>query len=242
MTNAALAADHRDRFEGRMFALGEFKLPYRLLMPKGVGASRKYPLVLFFHGAGERGDDNQAQLVHAMNEFAADEIMTKYPAFVVAPQCPAEMRWVEVDWTLERHTMPEQPSPALTASLKLVESLQEEFPIDDRRIYVTGLSMGGFGVWDAMQRRPDLFAAAAMVCAGGDPAFAARMKDIPVWAFHGELDKAVQVQRSREMIAALKATGGMPKYTEYAGVGHDSWSRTYADPALYEWLFAQRKR
>jgi len=241
MTTAAHSADPRDRFDAGTITNGDFVLRYRLLKPKDLDPQQKYPLVIFLHGAGERGSDNQAQLVHCMGDFASDEIMGKYPAIVVAPQCPTARRWVEVDWSADKHAMPEEPSTALAATFKLIDKLRSELPIDERRLYVTGLSMGGYGAWDAVQRQPQLFAAAAPVCGGGDPAFAAKMKDVPIWAFHGDKDTTVKPNRSREMIAALKAAGAQPKYTEYPGVGHDSWSRTYRDPALYEWLFAQRQ-
>lgn len=236
------AADGRDRFEKREFkdAAGQTLL-YRLLKPKDYDPKRKYPLVVFLHGAGERGSDNTAQLVHGMSDFASDKIMESYPAFVIAPQCPEEKKWVEVPWTDEEHSMPEEPSTPLRQTLELVDALQKEFSIDPTRLYITGLSMGGFGTWDAIQRRPTLFAAAAPICGGGDAALAKKIKDVPVWAFHGDADEAVKVRRSRDMIAALKAAGGSPKYTEYKGVGHDSWSATYRDPELYKWMFAQQR-
>ena len=239
---AAAADDHRDRFEARSFDDRGFTLPYRLLKPKDHDPQVKYPLVLFLHGAGECGNDNFKQLVHGMNDFASDEIMTKHPAFVIAPQCPEGRKWVEVDWRLEAHALPESPSVSLEATLRLIDALQKEFAIDPSRIYFTGLSMGGYGAWDALARKPELFAAAAIICGGGDPAVAARFKNVPIWAFHGDQDDVVKPQRSREMIEALKAAGGIPKYTEYKGVGHDSWTRTYSNPELYAWLFAQRKK
>jgi predicted peptidase len=238
----AAANDHRNRFEARTYGDRGFTLPYRLLKPKDYDPNTKYPVVVFLHGAGERGDDNFSQLVHGMNEFASDEMMAKYPAFVVVPQCPEDRKWVEVDWTLEAHTLPQSPSVTLEAMLRLIDVLQQEFAIDARRIYITGLSMGGYGVWDALARKPELFATAAPICGGGDPAVAPRFKDVPLWAFHGDQDEAVKPKRSREMIEALKAAGGNPKYTEYRGVGHDSWTQTYANPELYDWLFAQQKK
>lgn len=245
LSPATSAADPRDRFEGR-----EFKsenggiLKYRLLAPKDFkgGDETKYPLVLFLHGAGERGDDNRVQLIHGMGDFASDEIMAKYPAFVVAPQCPKNQKWANVDWGADSHTMPTEPSDSMRLTLELLESLQKALPIDANRIYITGLSMGGYGTWDALQRRPDLWAAAAPICGGGDPNGAKVMKDIPIWVFHGDQDGAVKVQRSREMVEALKAAGGSPKYTEYPGVGHDSWTATYRNPEFYAWLFAQKKQ
>ena len=242
MTLPASAADHRDRFEARTFKDAAGKtLPYRLLSPKEVRPGEKYPLVLFFHGAGECGTDNEKQLVHGMNDFASDEIMAKYPAFVVAPQCPEGEQWVDTPWTADSHTMKDKPAVPLKQSLELVDKLAKELPVDTNRLYITGLSMGGFGVWDAIQRHPDRFAAAVPICSGGDPAFAEKIKHVPVWAFHGDSDTTVKLKRSREMIDALKKAGGNPKYTEYAKTGHDSWTKTYADPKMYEWLFAQRK-
>jgi predicted peptidase len=241
-SSMAAAEDVRERFEKREFsdAAGE-KLLYRLLKPKDYDPRGKYPLVVFLHGAGERGSDNTAQLVHGMADFASDKIMESYPAFVIAPQCPEGKQWVEVPWTLDEHRMPKEPSEPLRQTLELVAAMQKEFSIDPDRLYITGLSMGGFGVWDAIQRRPALFAAAAPVCSGGDATLAKQIKDVPVWAFHGDEDGVVKVRRSRDMVAAIRAAGGSPKYTEYKGAGHDSWTATYKDPELYKWLFAQKR-
>jgi predicted peptidase len=235
------AADNRDRFQSHVFQDGDYTLPYRLLMPKPYDAKQKYPLVIFLHGAGERGDDNEKQLVHGMNDFASDEVMAKFPALVFAPQCPSGEQWGGINRLAKSPTPPDEFTPALAAALKAVDSLRKEFSIDDKRIYITGLSMGGYGSWDALAKRTELFAAAAPICGGGDPAQASKFKDIPIWAFHGADDQTVPVERSREMIEALKAAGAKPKFTEYPGVGHNSWAQTYSDPALYEWLFAQRK-
>jgi predicted peptidase len=243
MPLAAEETDHRDRFSAAVYAdPAGYKLPYRMLAPAKRAQGQRYPLVIFLHGAGERGTDNKKQLVHGMNDFASDEIMAKYPAFVVAPQCPEEKRWVEVDWTSDSHAMPEQPSEPLTAVLGLIDELTRSQPIDTKRIYITGLSMGGYGVWDAIQRRPDLFAAAVPICGGGDPILAKQIQFVELWVFHGDADDVVKVGRSRQMVEALKDVGTEVKYTEYKGVGHDSWTETYKNPELYEWLFAQRKK
>lgn len=240
--STVVQADDRDRFEAGTYtdAAGT-KLLYRLLKPKNYDASKKYPLVLFLHGAGERGNNNSAQLVHGMGDFASDKIMADYPAFVLAPQCPAGDKWVDVDWSADKHDMPEKPASPMRLTLAVIEKLSKEFSIDADRLYITGLSMGGYGTWDAIQRHPKLFAAAAPICGGGDPKLAEKIAKLPIWAFHGDQDKAVKVERSREMIAAIKAAGGQPKYTEYPGVGHDSWTQSYKNPEFYQWLFAQRR-
>jgi len=219
------------------------KLNYRLMTPAGYSAKAgaKYPLVLFLHGAGERGDDNQKTLVHATGDFASAVNRTKYPCFVLVPQCPEEKKWVEVDWTKDSHTIPAEESISLKLTRDVMASLQKEFRIDDRRLYVTGLSMGGYGTWDMIARTPKVFAAAAPVCGGADEATGDRVIHVPIWAFHGDQDKAVKPERSRRMIAAIEKAGGKPKYTEYPGVGHDSWKQTYADPKFMEWLFAQQR-
>ena len=241
MSTAAGAGVADQRFETRVFQTEHGSLPYRLLRPNDYDASRQYPLVIFFHGAGERGVDNVKQLVHGMNDFASDDVMAKYPCFVIAPQCPDGEQWVDTPWSADSHNMSAKPTVPMRLSLELITSLQSEFSIDASRLYVTGLSMGGFGVWDVIQRYPNRFAAAVPVCGGGDPAFAKPLRHTPIWAFHGDADTAVKPIRSRDMIAALKAAGGSPKYTEYPDVGHNSWSATYANREMYAWLFAQKR-
>jgi predicted peptidase len=236
------ADDHRDRFEPRTFVAGDFSLPYRLLKPKNYDPRQKYPLVIFLHGAGERGNDNEKQLIHGMNDFASDEVMEKYPAFVMAPQCPAGQQWGGINRLAKVETPEGQLPPALDATLKAAKAMEKDFSIDDRRIYLTGLSMGGYGSWKALETHPDMFAAAAIICGGGKPEAAAKFKHVPIWVFHGADDKTVPVEQSREMVEALKAAGANPKYTEYPGVGHNSWAATYSNPELYAWLFAQKKQ
>lgn len=217
------------------------RLLYRMMRPETVEAGKKYPLVLLLHGAGERGDDNVKQLVHGAKEFAKPENRTKYPCFLIVPQCPDGRKWVEVDWTLKSHTMPEKIGDPLRLAVELVEKLAAELPVDRDRLYITGLSMGGFGTWDAIQRRPELFAAAMPVCGGGDTAEAAKLKNLPIWAFHGDADTLVWPVRTTAMIEAIRSVGGTPKMTIYPAVSHDSWNPAYADPAAMEWLFAQKK-
>jgi predicted peptidase len=215
------------------------KLLYRIYQPKAAAPGNKLPLLLFLHGAGERGDDNAAQLKHGLKQFIAQQ--EKYPCFIVAPQCPKNKKWAEVDWSAATHATPEKPSDSYASLIPLLESLQKELPIDSKRLYVTGLSMGGYGTWDLITRLPDTFAAAAPICGGGDESKAAVIAKVPQWIFHGSADTAVKPERSRNMVEALKKAGGAPKYTEYPGVGHNSWDKAYADPELWTWMFAQKK-
>lgn len=239
---ALAPADIVARFEARTYTdAGGEKLGYRLFKPKNHDAAKKYPLVFFMHGAGERGDNNIAQLKHGMKVFSSEELQAQHPCFIVAPQVPNNQKWSDVNWSELKNALPSEPSRSLRMAMEAIAGLQKEFSIDADRLYITGLSMGGYGTWDAISRWPDTFAAAVPVCGGGDENQAAKLTRIPLWCFHGDQDGAVPVVRSRNMIAAIKAAGGEPKYTEYPGVGHNSWDKAYADPALYDWLFAQKR-
>jgi predicted peptidase len=215
---------------------------YRLLGPKSITPGTRYPLVIFLHGAGERGNDNLSQLKYFPTWMAEQSARQAHPCFVLAPQCRDEQKWVDVDWSKIEST-PQSPTPTvdmLAVIAALEDTLQRE-PIDPARIYLTGLSMGGYGSWDLAARMPDRFAAVLPICGGGDEATAAKIKDLPIWCFHGDADTAVRVERSRTMIEALRAAGGAPKYSELAGVGHDSWTPAYRDPDVLAWIFAQKK-
>ena len=216
-------------------------LLYRMMKPVKINNSEKYPLVLFLHGAGERGNDNNIQLVNGVKNFASEQIRKTYPCYVIAPQCAEGFRWVEVPWNLLSHKQPEKPSVYLDLSMKLIDSLIKNLNIDTNRIYITGLSMGGFGTWDAISRYPNKFVAAIPICGGGDTAKTELIKNVAIWAFHGENDKVVKVSRSRDMISAIKRAGGTPKYTEYPNTGHDAYTKTYKNIDLYKWLFSQSK-
>ncbi len=216
-------------------------LPYRLLKPKDYDPSKHYPLVAFFHGAGERGNDNQLQLKWGVGIFGDPANREKFPCFVVAPQCPAGKQWVNVPWGDDSEVQPAEPSESLRLAMELIDSIQKKYSIDDKRLYIIGMSMGGYATWDAITRWPEKFAAAVPICGGGDDKQAYKVAKLPLWAFHGAVDPIVKTHRSREMIAAMKKAGGNPKYTEYPNIGHDSWVKAYADPELLPWLFAQSR-
>jgi predicted peptidase len=220
-------------------AAGE-TLNVRLYLPPALSAGRKWPVVLFLHGAGERGTNNVSQLKHGIESLIRYGKDANDPAILLVPQCPANEQWVKVPWNAPSHTIPEQPSRPLRLALALLREKMAALPVDPARVYVTGVSMGGYGTWDAVQREPRLFAAAMPICGGGDTALAPVIKHVPIWTFHGDKDTAVPVGRSRDMAKALEACGGKIQYREYPDAGHDVWTRTYNDTGVLTWFFSQR--
>lgn len=198
------------------------KLPYRLFKPK-MAEGQKLPLVLFLHGAGERGSENQRQLRHGVRSFVNPDAQRARPCLLLAPQCPRGS-W----WNVEHFT-------------ELLRSTLDSLPVDRDRVYVTGLSMGGYGSWHVIGSAPSLFAAAVPVCGGGKLEDVAQLRSVPIWAFHGGADRTVKPEQSRRMIAAIEKAGGKPEYTEYPGVGHNSWERAYSDEKMHTWLFRQTR-
>lgn len=228
-----------------MFTSGVFvdangtRLVYRLLEPPTNFGAR--PLLLFLHGAGERGDDNHAQLRHGGDVLAT---AGGEGCFVLAPQCPAARQWVNTPWAEGSYDAAQIPESAeLAAVISLLQRLVRERPehIDPARLYIMGISMGGYGVWDAIARHPGLFAAAVPICGGGDPRTVGRLRDLPIWAFHGTADATVPPSASRQMIAAMWADHQSPRYSEYADAGHDCWHRAWREAELWRWMFAQRR-
>lgn len=218
-------------------------LPYRLLTPSDTAVSCKYPVILFLHGAGERGSDNEANLMYIDKVFAGDDFMRSHPCYVIVPQCAENFRWCETDWTLPYHTMPARMSKYLSAANELLDSVAALPRADKSRLYVTGMSMGGFGTWDIITRYPDKFAAAMPVCGGADEKMACRLKNIPVRTFHGASDKLVKVQRSRNIANAIRACGGTKiSYTEFPNMGHLIWNKVYSNPENLEWLMSNTKK
>ncbi|MXV17649.1 sialate O-acetylesterase [Hufsiella ginkgonis] len=220
-------------------------LPYRLHKPAVIDKGKNYPIVIFMHGYGERGTDNRYQFFR----FRPTPFWEKYPCYVLAPQCPDQPSamnvrddvWVNTPFGAPGHTMSATPAWPLALAMKVIDQVIKENKIDKRRIYITGLSMGGFATWELLQRKDGFFAAAIPVCGGGDLAFAPKLAKTPLWIFHGDKDVTVLPKRSRDMTAALKAAGGDPIYTELPGVGHGAWDPAYGKPEVWDWLFAQKK-
>lgn len=231
-------------YEARYFvnAAGD-SLPYRILFPEGYEeAGQDYPLVLFLHGAGERGQDNESQLTHGARTIA--DSISHYPAIVVFPQCKKEGYWAEIERTAEgfSYILRESPNPNLHLVMALLDELTATERIDTNRLYLGGLSMGGFGTFELLARRPQTFAAAFPICGGGLPLLAPLYAPhVAMWIFHGAQDQVVPVAESREVYEALKEAGAAVKYTEYPEARHNSWDNAFAEPGLFNWLFSQRK-
>ena len=235
----------RETFEARSIRVpeagGAVEFGYRLL-PPDPAASGPHPLVVFLHGAGERGSDNVSQLKFLPAWLAEPALRRRHPAFVLALQCRMDHRWVEVSWADARSTpQPAAPTTDLAAVTAAIDAVVAREAVDPARIYLTGLSMGGFGAWDLAVRWPGRFAAVVPICGGGDERLAARLASLPIWCVHGDDDRVVPVERSREMIAAIRQAGGRPIYSELAAVGHDSWTPAYRGGFVLDWLFSQRR-
>jgi predicted peptidase len=230
-------AQTTELFDKLLFTAQNDTLPYRLLKPVNPGAEEKFPLVVFLHGAGERGNDNESQLKHISNLFLDTRNRGKYPCYVVAPQCPKNEVWADYSGRPESNRATTHPSGMV---MKLIERLANDYRIDKNRIYLTGVSMGGFGTWTLLASHPNMFAAAIPICGGGNSKNASTIKHIPLWAFHGAKDEIVKPENSRKMIKALHDAGGIPGYTEYPDIEHDSWVQAYQEPHLLPWLFKQK--
>lgn len=215
---------------------------YRHMRPDRAAAGTQHPVILFLHGAGERGVDNQRQLLYLPTWMAEPALRQRHPCHLVAPQCRPDHRWVDVAWS-DAASAPQaaRPTTDMAAAIAALDEVMRLESADPDRVFVTGLSMGGFGTWDLAARMPERFAAALPICGGGDERTAPRLVKLPIWCFHGAADTVVAPERSRRMIEAVKAAGGTPRYSELAGVGHDSWTPAYRDAAVLDWLFAQAR-
>ena len=228
------SGQHAQRFE--LPATVTVSGQYLLYLPEGYAQGGKsWPMILFLHGAGERGDDLEKVKIHGPPKIVDKQ--KPLPFIIVSPQCPDSSWWGK---------------PVEVSKLKaLLDDIIDKYPVDTSRIYLTGLSMGGFGTWSLACAYPGYFAAAAPICGAGPPENDYRVelkdkacifKDVPVWAFHGAKDLTVSVKESEDMVNAINACRGNARLTVYPGAGHDSWTQAYDNPRLYEWFLLHRKK
>ncbi len=212
-------AQRPEHFEAKISVMA--KLDYLLFLPEGYETSKqKWPLMLFLHGAGESGTNLEKVKTHGPPKLV--ESRRDFPFILVSPQSAGR------GWNVDSLNV-------------LLDKIIRKYRVDKDRVYVTGLSMGGYGTWSLAAAHPKKFAAIVPICGGGNPADAPKLAKVPIWVFHGAKDPTVPIQRSREMVEAIQAAGGQVKFTIYPEAGHDSWTQAYNDPELYKWLLEQTR-
>jgi predicted peptidase len=223
----AYAGDAKTGFVNRIHKGKDGDAKYVVFVPHAYNGEKAMPLILFLHGAGERGDDGQKPVQQGIAnggiKFKNNE--KSFPFFVIFPQCKGKGNW-------------KAGGPDADRALAMLDEVQKDYKVDDKRLYLTGLSLGGMGTWSLAMAHPSKWAAIAPVCGSGDTSMADKIKHIPCWAFCGDQDKPF-IEPNRNMIKALKAAGGNPRYTELPFVGHNSWDCAYVTPELYSWFLKQ---
>ncbi|WP_299668041.1 alpha/beta hydrolase-fold protein [uncultured Polaribacter sp.] len=247
-SNNLLSQGNSNLYESKSFIHKTDTLKYRIQYPENFSIGKKYPVVLFLHGAGERGNDNKKQLVHGSTLFTDEINRGAFPAIVIFPQCPQNDYWsnAKVDRTTKPISLVYPLNDAPTKSLNLVMLLMDNFfekqYVDKHKMYVGGLSMGGMGTFEILYRKPNLFAAAFSICGGGNPASVKTYaKKTDLWVFHGAKDDVVNPLLSVNMVHAYLQAGGKPNFTLYADANHNSWDAAFAEPKLLPWLFSKSK-
>jgi len=248
ISNLFLHAQDLSLYQKKWMVQGGDTLPYRVLLPLDYNPAENYPVIFFLHGAGERGRDNEKQLVHGSGLFLNEELRNRFKAIVIFPQCPLTDYWSNV---LRDHDAAGRtfyflkdgpPNRCMVMLQELVVLVLETYPVKTDQVYVGGLSMGGMGTFELVKRMPGLFAAAFPICGGANPSTAAQMKKVSWWIFHGAKDDVVLPSYSQEMVKALRTAGARTKFTLYPQANHNSWDLAFTEPGLMEWLFGQKKK
>ncbi len=235
-------------FQYKQHIQGTDTLNYRILYPENMKEGKQYPLVMFLHGAGERGAYNQRQLTHGAKLFLDQKTRRKYPAIVVFPQCPNGIMWThrqkekspQGDWIFE-FPFTDEPTKPTEIVNALVDSLINSGSVDKRRTYIMGLSMGGIGTLEFLARWPQKYTAAIVICGGNDPDFVPTYCHVPIWFFHGGKDNVVPIKYSKQVYQKQTNCNPKTKYTLYPEANHNSWDATFAEPKLLKWLFHFKK-
>lgn len=247
LASANITAQSFDAYEKHRLIKNNDTLPYRLLLPEGYNPAKKYPLIIFLHGSGERGNDNEKQLTHGAALFLKAENRKKYPAIIVFPQCSQRSFWSNVkitgagrDRSFDFQTGGEPTFPMLLLT-ELVASLRGKYQVNQHKIYVMGLSMGGMGTFELVNRMPETFAAAIPICGGANPKIAPNLRGTDWWVFHGGKDDVVLPLYSEQMVTAMKRSKVKVKYTLFPEANHNSWDPAFATANLLPWLFKQKR-
>ena len=236
------------QFKKENFIVGNDTLPYRILYPENFDEAKKYPVVLFLHGRGESGSDNEKQLNNGAKLFLTENFRKEFPAIVIFPQCAQNSYWANVDietvggkrfFTFQKGG---KPTKAMSLALSFTDEFFKNSFVDQSKIYVGGLSMGGMGTFEILRRKPKKFAAAFAICGGDNPSNAKKYKNVPLWIFHGGLDDVVNPQLSYSVFRELRSLGHEPKYTIYLKANHNSWDSAFAEPELLPWLFSHKRK
>jgi len=233
-------------YEKESFVYENDTLNYRILKPLNYNPNKQYPVHLFLHGSGERGNDNSSQLTHGGMLFLKKENREKYNSWVIFPQCSKNDRWPSLStdqWNKTINNKITKPNKSLGLVIKLMDEFIEKKQVDKQRIYVSGLSMGGMGTFEILFRRPNMFAAATPICGNGIPQLAKLYADkVPLWLFHGSDDNVVSPKYSLTMAKAIIEAGGSPKMTLYENTGHGSWNNAFAEKNFLTWIHSKSNK
>lgn len=243
---AHLQAQELSLYQKRWLVQGADTLPYRVLLPEGYDTAKSYPILFFLHGSGERGRDNEKQLLHGADLFVRADVRKTYPAIIIFPQCPRTSYWSNVLRLTDTSGKQQfyfledgEPTRAMVLLQLLVNYTLAQYRHPKDEVYVGGLSMGGMGTFELVRRNPKLFTRAFAICGGADPATAPKLSKTSWWIFHGLKDDLVDPRFSKAMAAALKLKGAKVRLTLYPGANHNSWDAAFAEPQLLSWLFAK---
>ena len=241
-----LSSQNIELYEKETFIFENDTLNYRILKPLNYDPNKQYPVHLFLHGSGERGKDNSSQLTHGGSLFLKKENREKYNSWVIFPQCSKNDRWPSISsdlWDQVFENKIKKPNKSLGLVIRLMDEFIEKKDVDNQRIYLSGLSMGGMGTFEILYRRPDMFAAATPICGNGITQLAKLFANkVPVWIFHGSDDKVVSPKYSLEMARAIIESSGSPKMTLYANVDHNSWDNAFAEKDFLKWIHSKTKK
>ncbi|MFC3562348.1 carboxylesterase family protein [Pedobacter jamesrossensis] len=248
IASIALKAQNFTQYDKGSFIKGKDSIYYRVLFPENFNPSQKYPIVFFLHGSGERGNNNESQLVHGGKLFLKDEVRKNFPAIVVFPQCPANDYWANVN--IGPNEMGKRsfsfveggkPTKAMHALIGMVKDFLKKPYVSHKQVYVGGLSMGGMGTFELLRRKRNTFAAAISICGGDNTNNIRKYKSVPLWIFHGGKDDVVDPAFSIAISERLKTVGDEVKFTLYPNANHNSWDSAFAEPELLPWLFGHQR-